>query len=411
MGGVRSGLRGLTVRGRSFLAGGLAAALCGLLLGERAFLRLGILAALIPVAAVVWATLRPRRLAVERRAASGQVEVGQPVEVIVGVRATGRGTPELLVEEQLPYVLGSRPRFVVTPLPAGGTAVLRYTVRGEVRGGHRLGPLRVRLGDPFGMLVVATAFHGTDTLVVTPRVEELRPIGLGGAQAGSGDDRPRAFASGNAADVTVREYRRGDDLRRVHWRASAHHGELLVRREEQPWQARCTLFVDNRARAHCGRGPASSLEAAVSAAASVAVHLADRGYDVRLVSADREEVAPGWQGSGANRRRALLTALALLPATETRALAPAWVDESVGEGPFLAVLGALTEGDRPFFARMGRLGASSWALALDVGDWDPAMSAADTPPPATAWLSSIGWRAATWRRDDPLPTAWQELRR
>lgn len=411
MRGVLNGLHGLTVRGRSFLAGGLAAALCGLLLGERAFLRLGVLASLVPLTAVLWVALRPRRLAVERHAASGQVEVGQPVEVTVELRSTRGGTPELLVEEQLPYVLGARPRFVVPPLPPGGTAVLRYTVRGEVRGSHRLGPLRVHVADPFGMLALSTAFHGTDALVVTPRVEELRPIALGGAHAGSGDDRPRAFTSGNAADVTVREYRRGDDLRRVHWRASAHHGELLVRREEQPWQARCTLFVDNRVPAHRGHGPGSSLEAAVSAAASVAVHLADRGYDVRLVSADREEVAAGWQGSGPHRRRALLTALALLPATPTSALAPTWVDESLSEGPFLAVLGAVTESDRPFFARMSRLGASNWALALDVRDWDPSSPTAATPPPATTWLTSIGWRAAAWRRGEPIATAWQELRR
>ncbi len=58
--------------------------------------------------------------------------------------------------------------------------------------------------------------------MVTPRVLPLPPVPLSGAWTGSGDNRPRAFASGSAEDVTVREYRRGDDLRRVHWRSSAH---------------------------------------------------------------------------------------------------------------------------------------------------------------------------------------------
>ena len=115
----------------------------------------------------------------------------------------------------------------------------------------------------------------------------LPPIPLGGAWTGSGDNRPRAFAIGSAEDVTVREYRRGDDLRRVHWRSSARIGELMVRREEQPWQSRATLFLDNRLRAHRGQGIASSLEAAVSAAASIAVHLGQRGFTVRLVTAVR----------------------------------------------------------------------------------------------------------------------------
>ena len=59
----------------------------------------------------------------------------------------------------------------------------------------------------------------------------------------------------------------------------------MVRREEQPWQSRATVVLDTRGSAHRGDGPASSLEWAVSAAASVAVHLVQRGFSVRLVTA------------------------------------------------------------------------------------------------------------------------------
>ena len=106
--------------------------------------------------------------------------------------------------------------------------------------------MSVRVSDPFGLVELGRSFRSTATLTVTPRTVPLPPIPLGGAWTGSGDNRPRAFAIGSAEDVTVREYRRGDDLRRVHWRSSARVGELMVRREEQPWQSRATLFVDNR---------------------------------------------------------------------------------------------------------------------------------------------------------------------
>ena len=52
----------------------------------------------------------------------------------------------------------------------------------------------------------------------------------------------------------------------------------MVRREEQPWQSRATLFLDNRRSAHRGTGAASSLEHAVRLAASVAVHLGPAGF-------------------------------------------------------------------------------------------------------------------------------------
>ena len=71
-------------------------------------------------------------------------------------------------------------------------------------------------------------------------------------------------------------------------------GELMVRREEQPWQSRATLFLDNRLEAHRGHGAASSLEYAVSAAASIALHLSQRGFMVRLVTADGEDRNTLW---------------------------------------------------------------------------------------------------------------------
>ena len=103
--------------------------------------------------------------------------------------------------------------------------------------GHR--PVRARRAGP--RVPDHGAAHG-HSRAPSP----LPTIPLTGAWTGSGDNRPRAFATGSAEDVTVREYRRGDDLRRVHWRSSARTGELMVRREEQPWQSRATLFLDNR---------------------------------------------------------------------------------------------------------------------------------------------------------------------
>ncbi len=154
--------------------------------------------------------------------------------------------------------------------------------------------MTVRVVDPFGLVELGRAFQTTVPLTVTPRTVPLPSIPLGGAWTGSGDNRPRAFATGSAEDVTVREYRRGDDLRRVHWRSSARVGELMVRREEQPWQSRATLFLDNRMRSHRGQGIASSLEAAVSVAASIAVHLSHRGFTVRLVTAVGEDPSSAW---------------------------------------------------------------------------------------------------------------------
>ena len=98
----------------------------------------------------------------------------------------------------------------------------------------------------------------------------------------------------------------------------------MVRREEQPWQSRATLFIDNRAHVHRGAGPASSLEYAVSAAASIAIHLAQRGFRVRLISASGTSLGEGWHEAGASAAEAgpLLESLAVLRPSRRSASTP-----------------------------------------------------------------------------------------
>ncbi len=94
-----------------------------------------------------------------------------------------------------------------------------------------------------------------------------------------------------------RGYRYGDDLRRVHWRSTARYGELMVRREEQPQRARCTVLLDTRAIAYEGVGPDSAFEWSVSGAASVLVHMLEQGFSVRLLT-DTGSVVPGEGSDG-----------------------------------------------------------------------------------------------------------------
>ena len=230
----------------------------------------------------------------------------------------------------------------------------------------------------------------------------LPQIPLGGAWTGSGDNRPRAFAIGSAEDVTVREYRRGDDLRRVHWRSSARVGELMVRREEQPWQSRATVFLDNRLISHRGQGVASSLEAAVSAAASIAVHLSQRGFTVRLVTASGEDPSTAWHFRDAAVNTApLLEALAVVqigaPAPARHRLARRVRPRRPGgRRPR-----RLTDTDRPFLTRLQHHAATSAAIALDVDAWAPHLAARAPGQPRPPSWPAQGWRAVTLRTARP----------
>ena len=113
----------------------------------------------------------------------------------------------------------------------------------------------------------------------------LPTVRLAGEYAGSGDSRARSVAVHGEDDAPTREYRHGDDLRRVHWRSTARVGELMVRREEQPWESRATVVLDTRrARATAARArrPASSGRCRRPPASRCTC--AQAGYKLRLVT-------------------------------------------------------------------------------------------------------------------------------
>lgn len=412
--GLTTAFKALTSRGRAFIAGGLTAALCGIILGERDLVRIGVLVLLIPLVSAIVAARGGQRLGLIRRVDSPVIEVGQPTTVLLDLNNLGRRTGVLLVEEQVPWALGQRPRFLVGSMHSGGSRHVQYAIRAEVRGRYEIGPLQVRMSDPFGMLALHRGFPRTSSVVVVPAVEPLPTIGPIGSWTGAGDNRPRPFTVGSAADSTVREYRQGDDLRRVHWRSTARTGELMVRREEQPWQSHCTLFIDNRAGAHRGSGPDSSLERAITVTASIAVHLSTLGYQVQLVSADGHELeqAPtqGYlavAGAG-DPTRPMLEFLASLPSLTTSHLTTPHRSEHGPGRLFIGVLGSLDESARSALLRAQTPGSASYAISLDVTTW-ASRDRQERGATSTAFLRTRGWKAADLSRGGSLTAAWKEL--
>ncbi len=415
---MREALAALTTRGRAFLAAGAATGLCAIVLGYDALLRVGVLAAAVPVLTAVIVSKARYRLRADRSVTPGRVAVGEPATVTLRLANEGRmPTGLMLLEDRVPYALGTRPRFVVDHMGRRWSRELTYPVRSDGRGHFEVGPLSIRVTDPFGMIELVRTFTATNRLVVTPAVHRLPALAATSEWVGTGDRRPRAYTAGSAEDVTVREYRRGDDLRRVHWRSTARTGELMVRREEQPWQSRATVLLDGRRLAHEGQGPGSTLEWAVSAAASVSVHLARAGCAVRLLTDHPDIEASTWHDHTltpeAQSGPVLDQLAALTPSTQVR-LADAAQAVSRQPGLLVAVLGRLQSMDVPELCRALPPGTRGLALLIDTEAW----SAATGARPETAdreiarhraLLGAAGWTVATAGPGEPVPQVWQRL--
>lgn len=415
---MRGALSGLTVRGRCFVAGGVAALACALALGERDLLRVGIFLLALPLVAATVVARTRYRLTCVRRLRPTRVGAGSKATVTLLVRNVSRmPTGLLLVEDRVPYALGGRPRFALGRLQPRGERELTYQIRSDVRGRFRLGPLSVRLADPFGLVERSRSFSATDDLVVVPHVVSLSAVKLGGGSSGGGDAHARIVAAAGEDDVATREYRHGDDLRRVHWRSTAHHGELMVRREEQYWQSRAALLLDTRSVAHRGDGPGSSFEWAVSAAASIGVHLARRRFDVSFAT-DSGQVVTGLAGTGVSSFEApFLDALAVLGPSRNRSLGDVGAPGGGGHDRNLlvAVLGTLEAGEAEHLARAAGSGLVRIALLVDSASWTT-LSPAGRERADSEFETSIrllyraGWRVLPVRSGDRLDTLWPMTR-
>ncbi|WHF24163.1 DUF58 domain-containing protein [Kocuria rhizophila] len=99
-------------------------------------------------------------------------------------------------------------------------------------GGSRAGPPPpVRVSDPFGVVTELLDVAERASLHVAPDAEPLSEHGACQRPETGNDPSRRAQLPAEPDNVTTREYRHGDPMRRVHWAASARHGELMVRRK------------------------------------------------------------------------------------------------------------------------------------------------------------------------------------
>jgi uncharacterized protein (DUF58 family) len=234
-------------------------------------------------------------------------------------------------------------------------------------------------------------------------------VRLAGEYAGTGDSRARSVAVHGEDDAATREYRRGDDLRRVHWRSTARTGELMVRREEQPWESRATVVLDTRVYAHRGEGPTASFEWAVSATASIAMHLRHAGYKLRLVTGSGIDIdAAETAGEGV-----ILDTLADVKLAQSGdvALLVEQVRRRSDGGLVIGIFGSLTVAEAELLAGLRGNGATCIGFAIDSATWvsmtPGERQEADREHAAAALaLVHAGWRSVPVTHGSTLPDLW-----
>lgn len=390
-----------TSRGWGLLGAGLSLILLWWLLGDEELLMAGAFFLMANAAALVYVRLFPPKISVSRRLGAGAVHDGDTVQVTLTIDNPGRR--RLRNVRLIDQVEGlGVANFEIATVGADERLTAVYRVQCRPRGIYRVGPLVAGTTDPLGLAAIDSEQLRVDQLIVYPAVEALSgyPV-VRGQDPSMAAARPEHAQRGGEDFYTLREYQRGDDLRRVHWPSSARTDQLMIRQLETPWQSRALVLLDVRRSVYESE---LAFETAVSGAASVVSHLVRSGFDADLWAGDPNAM-------DATRYSAAMEKLALVQTRDDidiEAVASR-LKQKGGGGALMLITGTA---DRPLLSVQRLLGrdypttillAAAGSTSQTIAGFHRLGVATVTTEPgspwAPRWLESIGeaWDAASAR--------------
>lgn len=153
------------------------------------------------------------------------------------------------------------------PVPAGREETVAVEAIAWRRGLVHWKQVILGRPDPLGLFRALIRLPAPQTLVVLPRRYPLPPLALPGRLQYQPGGVTLASRVGQSEEfVALRDYRRGDPLRHIHWRSYARAGRPIVKEFEDEYFARHALVLDT----FTDQFESEAFEEAVSVAASFA---------------------------------------------------------------------------------------------------------------------------------------------
>jgi len=227
-----------------------------------------------------------RSVRADYRVLNPRTHVGEVLQAIYRVENHDRfGKPwiECWNESTLPSSLPGR----VVGIASRGTRQWLAKVTLTRRGSYRLGPLRVRSGDPFGLFTTDMMVGQPTNVVVFPEVVPLPHWRLPPSPIDGTTRTKRRYEAATPLVSSVRPYVHGDAINRIHWLSSARHGELHVKEFDLEQAADLWILLDLDRSVHAGIGTDASVETAVTIAASVAMRTLSDNRSVAMTASAR----------------------------------------------------------------------------------------------------------------------------
>ncbi len=239
---------------------------------------------LLFVLAWLWPRYTARRISLSRHLDPGIPTVGDQFEESFTISRSGWVPAPWVEVRDLGQVAGYQPGRVVS---AGGEPTT-WRERGAYRrrGWMTFGPTSVRVVEPFGLFSQERRFKERTSILVYPRIRPIPDLMTTSAQHLGSSPASGAWADYPPETGGVRDYVTGDSFGRIHWALSAHHNRLMSKTFEQPLTTDIWILLDLDRKVHVGQGEESTVEYAVSLAASMTAQVSSRGREVGIIAND-----------------------------------------------------------------------------------------------------------------------------
>lgn len=294
-------LERFTARGRFLLLLCAVLAVAGLDTREALVYQLFALAVGPLMVAAVLALRRPPRV---RLAGSlpQRLTAGRPVSVGVRVEAQGEGASGPLVlswtgPDRFGRGVRVSPGDVFLEAHPERPGQARLEIGAERRGRYVVPGLGIGGTDPLGLLATRRASRQPSQAVLAyPRFFRMERLALPVGRRYQPGGIPLASRLGEEDEFTsTREYRRGDPLRKIHWRSWARRGVPVVKEYQEEYFSRIALVLDTYVPRRPNRAQRRSFEAAISLLASIADHFSrtENVVDIFAAGPDIYQVSAG----------------------------------------------------------------------------------------------------------------------
>ena len=273
--------------------------LIGLFAAEAAVLAFGVMGLVVVGISWLWNKVSLDKISYERRLSRQRVFIDDEVAVTISL-TNKKPVPlgRIKIEDEMPsgielegadFVASSGPKSRTLRLSTSVSwyerITWKYRVRCRQRGLYHLGPARIESGDLFGFYSSQLTASGQDYVLVYPKVVPLPELGLPVARPlGEVGGGIRLFEDPSRPSG-IRDYQRGDPLKIIDWKASAKSQKLQVRTFDPSSSTTVVLVVVAETTSRHWEGYSSThLERVITAAASLASHVAESQYSLGLFS-------------------------------------------------------------------------------------------------------------------------------